>query len=101
MKAGFFLLAITPLVAGWNLQLSTTDGRKVTMHGTADSGCKNIEFTPTLNVNRANFNPKTSWHSDPQTFELYVGRNCDGLSYRGSKGNKKIKARKIKSYKVW
>ncbi len=101
MKAGLFVLAITPIVSAWNLQLWTSDGRKATMHGTADSGCKNIAFTPVLNVNRAKFDPKTDWHTDPKTFELYVNKNCDGLSYREGSGDHKLTARKIRSYKVY
>jgi hypothetical protein len=101
MKASLFLVALTPLVSAWKLELWTSDGRKATMHGTADSGCKNIAFTPVLDVNRANFSPKTDWHTDPKTFELYVNKNCDGLSYREGGGNHNMKARKIRSYKVY
>lgn len=72
------------------------------MHGHADSGCKDISFTPALNVNRAKFDPKTSLHSDPGTFELYVNKGCEGLSYRNGKGDFTLTpARKIRSYKVY
>jgi len=101
MKPAFVLAALTPLAAAWKVELWTTDGRKATMHGTRDSGCKNIAFTPVLNVNRAKFSPKTDWYADPGTFELYVNKNCDGLSYRNDGGDYKISARKIRSYKVY
>ncbi|KAK4234110.1 hypothetical protein C8A03DRAFT_47479 [Achaetomium macrosporum] len=101
MKATLFLIALTPLVSAWKLELWSKDGRKATMHGTNDSGCKNIDFTPVLNVNRAKFSPKTDWHTDPSTFELYVNKNCDGLSYRNDGGDYKMTARKIRSYKVY
>ncbi|KAK3995545.1 hypothetical protein QBC44DRAFT_378361 [Cladorrhinum sp. PSN332] len=94
------------LVAGtttaWKLDIHASDGRKVSTHGTRDSGCKNIEFTPVLNVNRANFKPATDLYPDPKTFELYVNKGCSGLSYRNGKGDWRLTpARKIRSYKVY
>ncbi len=105
MKAAtIFVLAastLAPLASAWKLELWTSDGRKASMHGTKDSGCKNIAFTPVLNVNKAKFSPKTDWYPDPSTFELYVNKNCDGLSYRNDGGTYSLKARKIRSYKVY
>lgn len=100
MKPTLLLIALTSTVASaWKLELSG-GGRKVSMHGTKDSGCKNISFSPVLSVTKAKFSPKTDWYPDPNTFELYSGRNCAGLSYRNDGGTHKMKARKIRSYKV-
>ena len=66
----------------WKLKLWTTDGRKATMHGTADSGCTKIAFTALVDVRRVKFMPQSNWHSDPRTFELFVNKNCGGLSYQ-------------------
>ncbi|KAJ4301967.1 hypothetical protein N0V88_002097 [Collariella sp. IMI 366227] len=101
MKASLVLIALTPIVSAWKLELWASDGRKANMHGTRDSGCNNIAFTPVLNVNRAKFSPATDNWPDPGTFELYVNKNCDGLSYRNDGGDYKITARKIRSYKVY
>lgn len=100
MKASVLFFVIAPLASAWKLELWSSDGRKATMYGKKDSGCKNIEFDSVLNVNRAKFSPKTDWLPDPDTFELYANRNCDKLSYRNDGGNYKMKARKIRSYKV-
>ena len=96
------LAAFVPAASAWSLELWATDGRKATMHGTLDSGCKNIEFTPALDVKRAKFNPKTDHFPDPGTFELYVNNNCHGLSYRNGGGDYRLTPpRKIRSYKVY
>ncbi|KXX74044.1 hypothetical protein MMYC01_209821 [Madurella mycetomatis] len=100
MKASVLFLVIAPLASAWKLELWGSDGRKVTMNGSRDTDCKNIDFSPVLNVNRAKFSPKTDWRPDPDTFELYANKNCDKLSYRNDGGNYKMKARKIRSYKV-
>lgn len=52
------------------------------MHGTADSGCTKIAFTALVDVRRVKFMPQSNWHSDPRTFELFVNKNCGGLSYQ-------------------
>jgi hypothetical protein len=101
MKAATILVLLTPLVAGWSLELKASDGRKTTMHGTKDSGCKNIAFTPALKVNHVNFNKATDWYPDPSTFELYVNKGCQGLSYRNGGGSRGITARTVRSYKVY
>ncbi|KAK4035236.1 hypothetical protein C8A01DRAFT_38328 [Parachaetomium inaequale] len=103
MKATLFLIAITPLVSAWNLDLWASDGRKAHMHarGGDSNGCQNIEFSPVINVNKAKFSPATDWVKDPGTFELYVNKNCDKLSYRNDGGTYNMKARKIRSYKVY
>jgi hypothetical protein len=103
MKASFVLIAITPLVSAWNLNLWASDGRKTHMHGRGGNskGCQNIDFSPVLNVNKAQFTPATDWVEDPKVFELYVNKNCDKLSYRNDGGTYKMKARKIRSYKVY
>ncbi|WEW55627.1 hypothetical protein PRK78_001058 [Emydomyces testavorans] len=95
------LLSSLALTSAWNLDLYATDNRHVNFHGTRDSGCVNIEFSPALNVNRANFRPKTDWYPDPKTFELYVNKNCDRLSYRNGKGDHKLTPRTVRSYKVY
>ncbi|KAH6850530.1 hypothetical protein B0I37DRAFT_116229 [Chaetomium sp. MPI-CAGE-AT-0009] len=100
MKASIFLFAL-PLASAWKLELWAKDGRKVSMNGHLDSGCKDISFTPVLNVNKAKFSPKTDIIADPKTFELYVNKDCKGLSYRNGKGTHKMTARKIRSYKVY
>lgn len=101
MKASSILLVALPLVSAWKLDLWATGGRKVSMHGTLDSGCKDISFTPVLNVNKAKLDPSTPIIADPKTFELYVNKGCRGLSYRNGKGTHKMSARKIRSYKVY
>ncbi|KAK4151822.1 hypothetical protein C8A00DRAFT_45012 [Chaetomidium leptoderma] len=101
MKASVFVVALIPLVSAWSLELKTTDKRTVNTHGTSDSGCKNLSFSPVLNVNHAKFSPKTDWHTDPGTFELYANKNCDKLSYRNDGGSYSMTARKIRSYKVY
>ncbi|KAK0739517.1 hypothetical protein B0T21DRAFT_382531 [Apiosordaria backusii] len=105
MKLSAILLAPLSLAAvssAWKLELFATDGRKVTASGRdPNSGCKNIAFTPVLNVNRAKFNKDTSFLPDPKTFELFVNKNCQGLSYRNGDGNHRLTpARKIRSYRV-
>ncbi|KAL2162962.1 hypothetical protein VTH06DRAFT_6798 [Thermothelomyces fergusii] len=95
MKATLFIAALAPLASAWKLQLWTTDGRHATMHGTVNSGCKNIAFTPVLNVNKLKFEESTF----ADTVELYVNKNCDGLSYRNNGGTYNISPRKIRSYK--
>ena len=100
MKPTLILLALTSTVASaWKLELSG-GGRKVSMHGTKDSGCKNISFSPVLSVTKAKFSPKTDWYPDPTIFELNSGATCAGLSYRNDGGTYTMKARKIRSYKV-
>ncbi|KAK4467203.1 hypothetical protein QBC42DRAFT_2686 [Cladorrhinum samala] len=95
-------LLLATVTSAWKLDLYASDGRKVATHGTVDSGCKNIEFTPVLNLNRANFNPDTALYPDPGTFELYVNRGCSGLSYRNGRGDHRLTpARNIRSYKVY
>ncbi|KAK4244538.1 hypothetical protein P885DRAFT_41429 [Corynascus similis CBS 632.67] len=101
MKASLFVAALVPLASAWKLDLWSKDGRHVTMHGTKDSGCKNIAFTPVLNVKKLKFNRATDWYPDPSTVELYANRNCDGLSYRNGGGTYNISPRKIRSYKVY
>ncbi|KAH6641159.1 hypothetical protein F5144DRAFT_562729 [Chaetomium tenue] len=101
MKVSSIFLVALPLVSAWKLELWATGGRHVTMSGTKDSGCKDISFTPVLNVNKAKLNPATSLYPDPKTFELYVNKGCRGLSYRNGKGTHKMSARKIRSYKVY
>ncbi|KAL2117987.1 hypothetical protein VTJ04DRAFT_7647 [Mycothermus thermophilus] len=103
MKPTIFvtLLAAATSASAWRLELTSSDGRKISMHGTKGSGCKNIEFTPYPKVKKAYFNPKTSWWPDPDRFELFVNRNCDGLSYRNNGGNWNLNPpRTIKSYRV-
>ncbi|KAL1837764.1 hypothetical protein VTJ49DRAFT_3428 [Mycothermus thermophilus] len=55
------LLLLLPLLgtltSAWRLELTSTNGRKISMHGTRASGCRNIEFTPYPNVKQANFDP--------------------------------------------
>ncbi|AEO56617.1 hypothetical protein MYCTH_2301722 [Thermothelomyces thermophilus ATCC 42464] len=97
MKASVLVTALLPLASAWKLQLWTTDKRHVTAHGTTNSGCKNLAFSPVLNVNKLKF--EESAFAD--TVELYVNKNCDGLSYRNDGGTYNIKARKIRSYKVY
>lgn len=102
MKPTLLLLALTPLASAWQLELWSTDGRKSSMHGRLDSGCTNIAFTPPLDVNRARLRPQTDWLPDPSTFELYVGRDCKGLSYRNGGGDHRLRpARVVRSYKVY
>lgn len=98
MKANVLILALTPLVAGWNLQLWSSDGRSVSMHGTKDA-CNNIDFS-NLKVNRLNFNRKTDWHADPNTVELFTNKGCYGLNYRNGGGNHKMTARAVRSYRI-
>jgi len=94
-------LALTTAAAAWNLDLYGTDGRHVNFHGKKNTGCIDISFTPALNVKRANFNPATSFLPDPDTFELYVRKGCDGLSYRNNGGDHTLNpARIIRSYKI-
>jgi len=94
-------LALSSVVVAWNVDLYATDGRHVNFHGKKNSGCVDISFTPALNVKQAKFNPATSLLPDPTTFELYVRKGCDGLSYRNNKGDFKLTpARVIRSYKV-
>lgn len=84
-----------------NLDLYGTDGRHVNFHGKKNSGCVDISFTPAINVKEAKFDPATSFLPDPTTFELYVRKGCDGLSYRNNKGDFKLTpARIIRSYQV-
>ncbi|EEP80853.1 predicted protein [Uncinocarpus reesii 1704] len=94
-------LSCLALSSAWKLDLYASDKRHVSTHGTRDSGCKNIDFSPALKVNRANFRPATNNWPDPGTFELYVNKNCKKLSYRNDKGNHKMTARTIRSYKVY
>jgi len=93
------LLSVTAVASAWKLDLYAGN-RHVNFHGTRDSGCKNIAFTPPLNVNRAKFDPKTDWFPDPDTFALYVNTDCRGLSYRNSGGDYELAPRVIRSYKV-
>ncbi|KAK4183688.1 hypothetical protein QBC35DRAFT_535557 [Podospora australis] len=101
MKPTTLLLSFLTTASAWKLELFASDGRKVTTHGTQDSGCKNIAFTPALKVKQAKFSPKTDWYPDPSTFELYVNKGCQGLSYRNGGGDHKLTPpRVIRSYKV-
>jgi len=94
-------LALSSVAVAWNLDIYGTDGRHVNFHGKKNSGCVDISFTPAINVKEAKFDPATSWLPDPTTFELYVRKGCDGLSYRNNKGDFKLTpARIIRSYKV-
>ena len=100
------LLLLTGLAAttwAWSLDLYTTDGRHSNMHGHTDSGCVNIDFSPALTVNRARYDPATANFPDvTDTFELYVNRNCQRLSYRNNKGEFTLTPpRQIRSYKVY
>ncbi|KAK1832050.1 hypothetical protein QBC39DRAFT_381930 [Podospora conica] len=83
--------------SAWKLDLWTTDGRHTSMHGRLDA-CNNIEFVPTLNVNRAKFVDETL--DTVSTFELYRDVNCQGLLYRNDGGDYRMTARLVKSYKV-
>jgi hypothetical protein len=95
------LIALISSASAWTLDFWTTDGRHTSMHGRLDSGCVNIAFEPTLNINRAKFNPATDFLPDPSTFELYNDRNCAGLSYRNGGGDFRMTGRKTRSYKVY
>ena len=89
-------------VSAWNLDIYGTDGRHANFNGHLDSGCKDISFTPAINVNKAHFDPATPHWPDPSTFDLYVNANCQGLSYRNNKGTFTLTpARVIRSYKVY
>ncbi|KAL2152235.1 hypothetical protein VTH82DRAFT_5419 [Thermothelomyces myriococcoides] len=102
MKAAVLLASlasIAPLASAWQLELFTTDNRHATMHGTGDSGCINLSFSPALNVNRARFEGTALGIDD--TFELYTNRGCSGLSYRNGEGNHQMTPRTIRSYKVY
>ncbi|KAL2156207.1 hypothetical protein VTH82DRAFT_952 [Thermothelomyces myriococcoides] len=96
MKASVIVAALLPLASAWKLKVSTTDGRSVTSHGTTNSGCVNYDVGA-LKVNKVDFDDSAF----ADTFELYTNRNCDKLNYRNGDGTHKLKARTVRSYKVY
>lgn len=95
-------LFLIPTISAWTLTLSAIDGRTSRSSGTRDSGCVDLSWSPALTVKGANFNPATALYPDPGTFELYVNRGCQGLSYRNGPGSYTLTpARAIRSYKVY
>ncbi|KAI1935540.1 hypothetical protein LOZ58_003498 [Ophidiomyces ophidiicola] len=94
------LLSSLSIASAWKLTLHATDGRESTMSGRDDVKCENVGVHPTLNVDRANFDPKTHHHRDPTKFELFSERDCEHFSYRNEAGDHKFSPRKIRSYRV-
>jgi hypothetical protein len=97
MKTSFAAVLFSSLASAWQLDLWGTDSRHATMHGTLDSGCVNIEFSPAINVNRVKFAESTF----AGTFDLYANTNCNQLSYRENGGDFSINPRVIRSYKAY
>jgi hypothetical protein len=89
-------------VSAWTLDLTASDGRTSRSSGHFATDREDLSWTPALTVNGANFNPETAVLIDPSTFELYVDKGCQGLSYRNGPGNYVLTpARAIRSYKVY
>jgi hypothetical protein len=70
----FFLVGLASSIQAWTLTVTQSNGRKITSHGTFNSGCVNYGDLMTTTVNRIDFEGSAF----VDTVEIWSQLGCSG-----------------------
>ncbi|KAG5300913.1 hypothetical protein I7I48_00751 [Histoplasma ohiense] len=91
------LLAVASTADAWSIQLKSSGGKKLKMHGRDFTSGKFINLNKAFSAESISFNHATSWAPDPNGVYFYSGRGCE---YNNAWLSDKVKRRSWKKSKT-
>ncbi|EER38962.1 conserved hypothetical protein [Histoplasma capsulatum H143] len=91
------LLAAASTADAWNIQLKSSGGKKLKMHGRDFKSGKCINLNKAFSAESISFNHATSWAPDPNGVYFCSGRGCE---YNNAWLSDKVKRRSWKKSKT-
>ncbi|OJD10345.1 hypothetical protein ACJ73_09834 [Blastomyces percursus] len=97
------LLAIASTTDAWSIQLKSSGGKKLKMHGRDFTNGKCINLKKAFSAKSVIFNPATDWLPDPKNVYFYSGKGCEYNNGKLSNTLRKWtwkKSRTIRAYQL-